>query len=75
MLPTIHDVEIKFGAVVQCEIQEQSRNDKDHPTSNTDQNTSIKRVQHENQEHNTMPQCFPNIVTISPVTLVGSISV
>ena len=54
-----HDLENKFGAGVQCEIQEQSRNDKDHTTSITEQNTSRKRVQQENKEHNTMPQCFP----------------
>ena len=55
MLPTIyHDVETKFGAGVQCEIQEQSLNDKDHPTSNTEQNMSRKRLQQESQEHNTI---------------------
>ena len=59
MLPTMfHDMENKFGAGVQREIQEQSRNDKDYNTSNTEQNTSTKRVQKENKEHNTMPQCF-----------------
>ena len=63
MLPTIyHDLEIKFGAGVQHEIQDQSsisRNDKDHTTSNTEQNTSTTRVQQENQEYKTMQQCFP----------------
>ena len=46
-------------AGVQLEVQEQSRNDKDHPTSNTEQNTRTKRVQQENKEHDTMPQSFP----------------
>ena len=57
MLPTMYyDLENKFGARVQCEIQEQSRNDKDYTTSITEQNTSMKRVQQEEKEHNTMPQ-------------------
>ena len=60
MLPKIyHDLENNFGAEVQREIQEQSRNDKDYTTSNTEQNTSTKRVQQENKEHNTMLQCIP----------------
>ena len=53
MLPTMnHDPEIQFGAEVQGEIKEQSRNDKYHTTSNTEQNTSTKGVQQENKEHN-----------------------
>ena len=57
MLPTInHDLEFQFGAGVKHEIQEQSRNDKDHTTSNTEQKTSTTRAQQENKEHNTMPQ-------------------
>ena len=60
MLPTMyHDLENKFGAGVKREIQELSRNDKDYATSNTEQNMSTIRVQQENKEHNTMPQCFP----------------
>ena len=50
MSPTIyHDLEIKFGAGVQHEIQEQSRNDKDHTTTNTEQKMSTTRVQQENK--------------------------
>ena len=45
MLPTMyHDLEIKFDAGVKHEIQEQSRNDEDHTTSNTEQNMNVKRV-------------------------------
>ena len=57
MLPSInHDPENKIGARVQCKIQEQSRNDKYQPTSNTEKNTRMKRVEQENKEYNTMPQ-------------------
>ena len=60
MLPMMyHDLENKFGAGVQFEIQEQSRNDKDYTMSTTEQNTSMKRVQQENKEHDRMLQCFP----------------
>ena len=53
MSPTIYqDLEIKVGARVKHEIQEQFRNDKDHTTSNTEQKTSTTRVQQENKEHN-----------------------
>ena len=53
-----HDLEIKFCAGVKHEIPEQSKNDKDHATSNNEQNTSMKRVQQEKKEHKTIPQCF-----------------